>query len=106
VKKTGIMIPLEKLSSSMLAALTGQSLTLRTPAGGTCQVELTAVTPLGAAFHASSREPFSLTFRGPSGLRLPQSIYTFELPEIGEQEFFITQTADAADGSWFEAIFT
>ncbi|MES2709266.1 MAG: hypothetical protein V4726_21900 [Verrucomicrobiota bacterium] len=96
------MTPLENLSASDFTSLTGQILTLQTAAGEEHPLELTAVTPLGSRHPGASRDPFSLTFRGPSGLRLPQSIYPFQFPGAGRLEFFITQTAD----SWFEAVFT
>lgn len=101
-----MMISLETLSASSLASLTGKSITLRTGAGQEVPLELAAVTPLGAPYPGTTREPFSLTFRGAPALRLPQGIYHFQIPELGELEFFISQTADGPAGSWFEAIFS
>jgi len=61
---------------------------------------------LGGRRADASREPFSLVFRGASGLRLPQGIYRLENPTFGTTEIFITQIADGPGGADFEAIFT
>jgi hypothetical protein len=52
------------------------------------------------------RDPFSVIFTGPQGLRVPQGTYQFECETLGEIGMFITQVADGANGSEFEAIFT
>jgi hypothetical protein len=52
---------------------------------------------------------FSLLFRGPSHLVLPQRIYRFE-PESGERsepfEIFIVPVARDGQGTYYEAIFS
>lgn len=104
------MSSLQDLSAETFRPLTGQILTLRTvdetAAGTEHRLELTEVRILGGRYPGANRDPFALTFRGPAGMRLPQSIYRFELPDSDPLEFFITQTGDNATSSWFEAIFT
>ena len=52
------------------------------------------------------RLPFSLVFRGPADLLLPQGIHALRHPELGELSIFLVQLDQAADGSVFEAVFT
>jgi hypothetical protein len=61
---------------------------------------------LGHRRTGTSRDPFSLTFRGPAGLRGEQGIHRLEHPELGVLEIFLVQIAGQPDGSVFEAIFT
>lgn len=97
------MIPLEILQHSTFAPLVGQSFLLKAGSG----VELTLKTAklLGNRRDAAQRDPFSLAFFGPQGLRLPQGIYHFTHSELGEVEFFIAQSGDGPQGSEFEAVF-
>lgn len=48
---------------------------------------------------------FSLLFRGPNDLYLPQQSYTFEHEQIGAFDLFITPVGRDEDGTYFEAIF-
>jgi hypothetical protein len=61
---------------------------------------------LGPRRTEALRDPFSLLFRGPQRLRLPQGIYRMKNESLGELEMSITQEGDGAKGSEFEAIFT
>lgn len=99
------MIPLESVSHETFAPVIGQSFTVTT-ADGKVGLSLTEVKLLGHKRDESARDPFSLTFRGPQGLRLAQGTYQFTCGALGEIGFFITQVADGAKGSEFEAIFT
>jgi hypothetical protein len=51
------------------------------------------------------RDPFTLTFRGPPALRLPQRIYQMTNPQLGEMEIFLVQIAADETSSTFEAVF-
>ena len=57
-------------------------------------------TPEGA-----TRDPFTLTFRGPPELRLPQGIYRMNNAQLGEMEIFLVQIAADQTSSTFEAVF-
>ncbi len=77
------------------------------PAGGErYPLVLAEAALLGHRRAGAARDPFSLTFRGPSGLRGEQGIHRLEHPELGVIEIFLVQLADKSDGSLFEAIFT
>lgn len=99
------MLSLESVDHETFAPLTGHAFI--TQAGGErIEIQLEMVRKLGHRRDDAMREPFSLTFRGPPGLRLPQGIYGFGCEVLGEIELFITQVADGPQGSEFEAIFT
>jgi uncharacterized protein DUF6916 len=53
----------------------------------------------------ATRDPFTLTFRGPSELRLPQGIYRMSNAQLGEMEIFLVQIAADQTSSTFEAVF-
>lgn len=53
----------------------------------------------------ATRDPFTLTFRGPAPLRLPQGIYRMSNAQLGEMEIFLVQIAADQTSSTFEAVF-
>jgi hypothetical protein len=53
----------------------------------------------------ATRDPFTLTFKGPPPLRLPQAIYRMTNAQLGEMEIFLVQIAADETGSTFEAVF-
>ena len=59
---------------------------------------------LGAA--GAGGRPFSLLFRGPAALAIPQGIQRLEHPVAGAVELFLVPLQPDADGSLFEAVFT
>lgn len=99
------MIPLESVSHETFALLVGRTFTVMT-SNGPIELKLAEAKLLGHKRDEAARDPFSLAFRGPQGLLLPQGTYPFSCGELGEIGFFITQVADGAKGSEFEAIFT
>lgn len=100
------MIPLESLRAEQFQPLVGRSFRVILE-GQAIDLCLSEVSLTGAKWPDAIRDPFVLSFCGPSGLHLPQAIYRFEVPELGEMECFITQVkATGPQGSQFEAIFT
>lgn len=53
----------------------------------------------------AGRDPFTLTFRGPAPLRLPQGIYRMSNAQLGEMEIFLVQIAADQSSSTIEAVF-
>ena len=98
-------IPLESVDHDLFAPLAGQMF-VTTHHGADVALELAAVRALGHQRPGATRAPFALTFRGASGLRLPQGIYPFHCAALGAISFFITQTGDGPQGAEFEAVFT
>ncbi|MES2441065.1 MAG: hypothetical protein V4584_18525 [Verrucomicrobiota bacterium] len=98
-------IPLESLDYDTFAALAGEVFT--TTVGEVfIGLRLDEVRKLGHRRAEAMRDPFSISFLGPQGLRLPQGIYRFSNEALGGIELFIAQVADGARGSEFEAVFT
>jgi len=72
---------------------------------GTLALKLFEARPLEATHRLAGREPFSLVFRGPAQLRLPQGIYKMSNAQLGEMEIFLVQIAADKTSSSFEAVF-
>ncbi|WP_040666304.1 DUF6916 family protein [Nitrolancea hollandica] len=53
-----------------------------------------------------SRSAFSLLFRGPAGILLPQRIYRLEHAEMGTFDLFLVPVGPDQSGQRYEAIFT
>lgn len=71
---------------------------------GTLPVKLSEARPRSAP-EGATRDPFTLTFRGPASLRLPQGIYKMSNATLGEMEIFLVQIAIDQTSSTFEAVF-
>jgi hypothetical protein len=95
------MIFLDQITHGHFEPLTGQVFQ-----SGELALTLDAVELLGNKRADAARDPFSLLFRGPQGLRVAQGIYRLKNESLGEMEIFITQVADGPKGSQFEAVFT
>lgn len=99
------MIPLETVDHDTFAPLIGRLFTT-TSCEVSVELRLEMVRKLGNRRGDAARDPFSLSFRGPPGLRLPQGIYDFNCEDFGAIGLFITQVADGPEAAEFEAIFT
>ena len=100
-----MMFPLESVDHDTFFPLIGETFAIRA-GDGRLELRLDAVRKLGHRREGAPRDPFSLIFTGRQGLRVPQGTYLFECEALGEIGIFITQVADVAGGSEFEAIFT
>lgn len=60
---------------------------------------------LREALPGATRDAFTLTFRGPAPLRLPQGIYRMSNAQLGEMEIFLVQIAADQTSSTVEAVF-
>lgn len=100
------MLSLESLTHATFAPLVGQTFIVHTTEG-TFPLQLAAASLLGEPHPGSTRDPFALTFHGPSGLLLPQRIYRLSCQALGDDlEIFITQIGNKPAAAEFEAIFT
>ncbi len=71
------------------------------------EVELISATALSAgAEPPGRRQPFSIVFRGPGEILLPQRIYRMEHEEIGTFDLFLVPIGPDEKGLRYEAIFT
>ena len=73
--------------------------------GAVVELTLIEATKLTSRGHPARPEPFSLVFRGPAGLRLPQRIYSFEHEALGAFEMFIVPIVPDGQGPRYEAVF-
>ena len=69
-------------------------------------LELRAAEPSPAPPGDRGRPPFSLMFRGPADLQLPQATYSLAHAELGTVELFLVPVGRGADGVDYEAVFT
>lgn len=75
------------------------------------EIELIQVTSLGResaenADGRGSRSSFSILFRGPGGIPLPQRIYQIEHDEMGTFVLFLVPVGPDQAGQRYEAVFT
>ena len=98
-------LPLESLDYETFAPLTGEVFTV-TVGDVPVELRLAEVKKLGHRRTEATRDPFSISFLGAQGLRLPQAIYPISNATFGTAEIFIAQVGDGAKGAEFEAIFT
>ena len=73
------------------------------------EVELISATALGGSAGCeppARRQPFSIVFRGPGDVLLPQRIYRIEHEEIGAFDLFLVPIGLDEEGLRYEAIFT
>ena len=69
------------------------------------ELNLTSVTPLGAA-SGDRRQPYSLLFAGPLSPLLPQAIYPLWNESMGELGNFLVPLGPQGQAMRYEAIFT
>jgi len=75
---------------------------LLTPDAGCIELELISVSEL---LTSPRQERFSIFFRGPQGISLPQAIYEFQHERMGSFELFIVPVNQDGAGIYYEAVF-
>ncbi|NEP11977.1 MAG: hypothetical protein F6J92_40210 [Symploca sp. SIO1A3] len=104
-------IVLEKLSHAQFSECLGEPFQLHLEPELTLTLELIEATllrrrELGEDEESIRQEPFSLLFRGPLKMELPQRIYHLEHSQLGRLDIFLVPIARKQDGMRYEAIFT
>ncbi len=75
--------------------------------GRTLALELLEVKPYrGDGDTRRGRQPFSVFFRGPRDVYLPQQIVPLHHEQMGKLEIFLVPVGLEADGYRYEAVFT
>ena len=69
-------------------------------------VEVADLGAEGAAAAPSRRRPFSLIFRAPGGVYLPQRIYALEHPTLGRLMLFLVPLGPDQGGMRYQAVFS
>ncbi len=108
---------METFTLQTFAPHLGERFRLRLGAGETFELALIEATdlsggPATATATASPQEsarrprpPFSVVFRGPPGVLLPQRIYRVEHDRIGAFDLFLVPIGPDAAGMRYEAVF-
>ena len=92
---------LENFSVGTFSGHLGDSFRVYPEDSGTLDLELVSATTLGQ----SSGRPFSIVFRCPRDVLLPQRIYRMEHGEIGAFDIFLVPIGPDEEGLLYEAIF-
>lgn len=96
---------LEALTHESFAPHLGSPFELRLE-DRTLALELVEVKPyVGEAGRTPRRQPFSLFFRGPREVYLPQQIVPLHHPVLGQLDIFVVPVGLEADGYRYEAVF-
>ena len=95
---------LEKLTEASFSEHVGSTFAVRVDSADLVEIELVECNTLGRDATAE-RRPFSLLFRGPKDLDMPQQIYTMEHERLGSLEIFIVPVGPVEGGMGFEAVF-
>ena len=100
---------LETLTKTTFADCLGSKFRLHYGAANPLDVELIEATGFPArpdqAGGPVRREPFSIVFRGPRAVVLPQRIYRLEHDTLGTLEIFLVPIGPDETGMRYEAIF-
>jgi hypothetical protein len=101
---------LETFTLSTFAQYLGQKFRIGLDSAHRLEVELIEANSLGegpsGGEESKKRAPFSLVFRGPKDLLLPQRIYPFEHEGLGSFPIFIVPIGVDENGLRYEAVFT
>ena len=92
----------EKLTKEAFAENVNTKFRIATEPARTLELDLIEVV---STLSTPRQEQFSLFFRGPLDLFLPQSIYHMEHDSMGGLEMFIVPVGRAEDGFRYEAVF-
>src|SRR5690349_8650420 len=99
---------LESLTCEMFARHLGETFRVFADAEHYLDVELIEAVevPSSAPPSVAQRTPFSIIFRGPRAIVLPQQIYRIEQEQLGALEIFLVPIGPDQTGMCYQAIFT
>jgi hypothetical protein len=100
---------LESFTAETFSVHVGSVFRIYPDPGDPLDFELNSVIRLGGSPEGESsgrRQPFSIVFRGPGDVLLPQRTYRMEHAEIGSFDLFIVPIGPDEEGLRYEAIFT
>ena len=107
--RRGGLAELENFTAGTFSGHVGSVFRIYPGPGDLLEFELISVTGLGGSPEGESsghRQPFSIVFRGPRDVLLPQRIYRMEHDRIGSFDLFIVPIGPDEKGLRYEAIFT
>jgi hypothetical protein len=101
---------LDRMTAADFTPAIGQKFAIPAEDGGRVELDLVDARlhdPEADLVDASgARSPFTLEFRGPADLPLPQHIYRLEHPDFEPLEIFIVPVGRDGNGTTYEAIFS
>lgn len=98
---------LENFTIETFSEHLGGTFNIRPDDTGQVDVELISATGLGGSTgEEMPRQPFSIVFRGPGDVLLPQRIYRMQHDKIGSFELFLVPIGPDEKGLRYEAVFT
>ena|ERR1043165_9044507 len=96
----------ENLTEAQFAAQLNTTFRVRVDAPQPLELKLIEVKDWQRqAQEQSGMERFSVIFKGPANIFMPQQIYTLEHEQLGTCDIFLVPIAQDADGFRYEAIF-
>lgn len=103
--------PVDSFTVSTFAPYVGETFRIDPGAAEPIATELIEAREFGRQAGAGpssrlERTPFSLVFRGPSEILLPQRIYRLEHDRLGAFELFLVPIGPDGEGMCYEAVFT
>lgn len=101
---------LDQLSLDLFSAQVGETFRIVIEEDNAVDVELIEAKALPAYASPAAEDdpqhaPFTLLFRGPKEVYLPQRLYTLTHPTLGTLEIFLVPIQPDQHGSQFEAVF-
>ena len=95
----------KKFDVSFFKPLLNQNFNIQLENNTTLVVRLIEVTTSPEYSANNDREAFSIVFRGPRDISIPQGIYTLEHETAGTVEIFLVPIGPDEKGMCFEAVF-
>lgn len=92
----------EDLTARTFSGVSEDAFRIHRGASETLGVDLVSVS---GPDEGSSGRPFSIVFRGPTGIPLPQRTYRVEHSEIGSFRLFLVPIGPDEEGLLYEAVF-
>ena len=83
----------------------GQEFEIDLDSSSPLSLELTEAKGLESSSARPDREPFTLVFRGPSDIELPQGTYDLRNATLGQVAIFLVPFRQDEDGRFYEAVF-
>ncbi len=96
---------LEDFTARTFSGRVGDRFIIHRDAADSLEVELVSVEESSGGSASDGRRPFSVVFRGPSGLPLSQGIRRMEHYGIGVFDLFLVPVGQDGEGFLYEAVF-
>ncbi len=96
---------LESFTAATFEPRVGEDFTVAVAPGETLALRLSSCRSSANPGQPGARRPFSLYFHGPHARPLPQRMYPFSHPSLGDFDLFIVPVGRDPAGLIYEAVF-